>query len=95
MPFDEAAFSLKAGQISGIVETEYGFHIVKVIEHSPARVRTLGEARSTIQEHLLARKQAAHLRTWLEARRREKDIQINPTYRIGQPQAVDSQERTR
>jgi len=29
-PFDEAAFTLPVGQISGIVETEYGFHILKI-----------------------------------------------------------------
>jgi parvulin-like peptidyl-prolyl isomerase len=80
-PFDEAAFSLKSGEVSGLVETEYGFHIIKVTEHSPARLQTLGESRSAIREHLLARKQAAHLRAWLEGRRREAEIQINALYR--------------
>jgi len=83
-PFDEAAFRLKSGQVGGIVETEYGFHIIKVTEHSPARLRTLSESRSEIQEHLLAHKRAAHLRAWLEARRREADIRLDPAYRLSQ-----------
>lgn len=83
-PFDEAAFGLKAGQVSDIVETEYGFHIIKVTEHSPARLRTLTESRSAIQEHLLGGKRAAHLRAWLEGRRREADIRLEPAYRFGQ-----------
>jgi parvulin-like peptidyl-prolyl isomerase len=82
-PFDEAAFGVKAGQISPIVETEYGFHIIKVIAHSMARLRTLNESRSAIQEDLLGRKRAAHLRAWLEGRRREADIRLDPAYRFG------------
>jgi peptidyl-prolyl cis-trans isomerase SurA len=34
-PFDEAVFNLKVGQISDIVETNYGFHIIKLVDKKP------------------------------------------------------------
>jgi len=85
--FDEAAFTLKPGQRSDIVETEYGYHIIQLIEHQVERTRTLDETHDAIRQRLLSNKQAAHLKTWLEARRREADIQIDPFYRTAQLQS--------
>lgn len=82
--FDEVAFGLKPGQVSQPIQTEYGYHIIQVLEHRPARERSLEEVSAQIREHLLSNKRAAHLRAWLEARRRRAEILINPLYRFGQ-----------
>lgn len=47
--FDKAAFSLPKGQISDLVQTSYGFHILRVENHQPARVRSLDEVKPEIE----------------------------------------------
>jgi len=47
-PFEEAVFALKEGEISGLVQSDFGFHIIRVTGIKPTATRELSEIKSTI-----------------------------------------------
>jgi peptidyl-prolyl cis-trans isomerase D len=54
--FDRAAFSLPKGEVSDLIRTQYGFHIIKVLEKETAHTKTFDEAKDSIATPLLLQK---------------------------------------
>jgi peptidyl-prolyl cis-trans isomerase C len=48
-PFEDAAFALKVGEMSEIVETQFGYHLVKVTDHQDPKEATLDEVKGQIE----------------------------------------------
>jgi peptidyl-prolyl cis-trans isomerase D len=51
-PFDEAVFSLKSGEISEVVKTSFGYHIIKLEKIVPATTKPLEEVKVSIMKKL-------------------------------------------
>jgi peptidyl-prolyl cis-trans isomerase D len=50
--FEQAAFAMKAGEISGPVKTAFGYHIIKVVDNKPDTTRPVAEVRAEIEDQL-------------------------------------------
>jgi len=62
--FEKIAFSLQKGQISDLVKTQYGFHIIKVLDKETAHTKPFEEAKNQLRAELvpnLADKQASDI----------------------------------
>src|SRR4029450_6553036 len=62
--FDQVVFTMQPGQISDLVKTQFGYHIIKLVDKKPATTRTLAEVRQQLLDQLAyetARAQAADL----------------------------------
>ena len=51
-PFDDVVFSMKVGELRGPVETDYGYHIIRLDGITPSKVAPLASVRDAIVAEL-------------------------------------------
>ncbi|MCE5334301.1 MAG: peptidylprolyl isomerase, partial [Desulfobacteraceae bacterium] len=75
-PFETAAFSLKVDELSDIVETEYGYHIIKVTGKKDAGVMAFEEMQPRIEQHVKGEKMAGQLVKYVDDLKSKAKVEI-------------------
>lgn len=75
--FEKAAFSLQIGEISSIIQTDYGYHIIKVEDHKKQQKFQFQQVREEVKKELAENKKKDTWMKFLEDLRSKNQIKTN------------------
>ncbi|MBW7989694.1 MAG: hypothetical protein FVQ84_06730 [Planctomycetes bacterium] len=77
-PFDKAAFAMETGKISDIVETRFGYHIIKVTDRKEAGTTSFEQAKAGLLQQLSQKQQAERTQKYIDSLKAVANIVYPP-----------------
>jgi peptidyl-prolyl cis-trans isomerase C len=75
-PFEEAAFTMNEGDISDVVETQFGYHIIKLTGKKAERNVPFEEVKDRLKQGMLQQKTNSEAMAWIEGLKSEATIEM-------------------
>jgi peptidyl-prolyl cis-trans isomerase C len=74
-PFEEAAFAMKTNEVSGIVETRFGYHIIKVYDKKPEQTLTYADVKDKLNERMKQEKVEKEANQYINQLKKDAEIE--------------------
>lgn len=75
-PFEDAAYAMKPGDVSDIVTTQFGYHLIQVTDKKPESTTAYEEAKDKIGNHLKQEKMMEGVNAYIQKLKAEAKIQV-------------------
>jgi peptidyl-prolyl cis-trans isomerase C len=76
--FEEAAFTLRPGEVSDIVETKFGYHLIKVIDKKPEKTIAYKDVKDRLGDYLKREKVQKEVRLYVEKLKEKAKVERFP-----------------